>query len=1125
MKNKIKIGITLIAILISSIAMGQRTITGSIKDANGEPLPGATVIIKDTNKGASSDIDGNYKIRISDDNTVLIYSYLGHVSQEVVVGARSKLDIIMMSDSEELGEVLISTGYRTISKAQSTGAYATVDSKKLDKIVSSSILDKLDGQLPGVSIQDGKIVIRGQNTFNTKNPEITNSNTITSNPLGVKLADGSQINYRNNPSRPLIIIDGFPFEGNIDDLDQNDIENVSTLKDAASASIWGSKAANGVIVITRKKATKEEGRLSFRFDTFLSISDEINIDDYNFIPAYKAFDFEQIVLDSLGERTLLSNKIKSTSALENIYYRRDVLNELTWPQADELIQKLRMQSNYAEGQDAFLRQAITKNYNFQLSHSSGKLSNIVLMNYTDNETSYVGNKNNKINVGLRSQYKFTDWLDLGFNYNAILSNETSNSMARYFVGGRLRPYEHFADASGNYLAMGDVGGNLGVSYKVRREYEAKGYQPWHWNPIEEQRNNDIGSSGKSHTMQFSADLKLPYGFSYSGKLQYRYRDTDKVLSYNRNSYEARHMINTFTNYEGEVAGIPILKYNVPIGGGIRQNSLSKYTSTNFRNMLNYNHTKDKHSISASVGTDLLVSDTQYDTNTILGYNKFSGNHGTRAINLRDLTIDAATESLPYTYDGAVNRLSPYINSTGFTKNRDFSIFGFGGYTYDNKYHLSGSGRIEKSNLTGSDKSNYLWSVGGAWTVSNESFYSGISETVNYLKLRGSYGYTGNVDRSALPFLRGKRGLNIGSGIEYLDITEPSNPDLKMERTRNINVGVDASLFDSRITLSADYYTDFSTNLIVAQRVDPTFRGWTSAKENNGSISNKGLDLRVDARIIERENFQWSSTLNLGFNKGKVVDYQVDKTASYYKQLLEGKLQAPGYAYNSIFTFKSGGLDANGNPTIYLGGEKVSTELLDENGSIVEGWDKIDLNDLQNHGSAIPTTYGGLFNTLSYKQFDLSFNINYSLGGYMYMPKANLEYKSTTIHTKEVLQAWQQSGDELQTAVPRMVSTEASTDPYYSTVSGNNFKALNNHNEWYQYSDQHIEKSDVIRLRYITLGYNFDNAFVKQIGMESLRINLQVENIAYWASNSRNLDPSYMNRPNPKTITLGIYTQF
>ncbi len=1119
----------------------QKTLKGVVIDNNNIGIPGASVRIKGTSQGAIADTNGGFSV-FAEKGQNLVISSIGYKTVEVAVNetvmrSGNLKPITLEILTNELQDVVV-TGFYELPIERSTGSFSTAREKELQKILSPNLLDKLDGQLAGLDIRDGKIFIRGQNTFNTGEINYDDLDNGTPSPTGVLLADGSEFSYRTDPSQPLIVLDGFPYQGDINDINPNDIESINVLKDASSASVWGTKASNGVIVLTRKKAAKKGTHISF--SGYTTLTDQPNFDDYNYVQPYQAFEMERFVLDSLGGKGL-ANEYYGTTSLLDIYYRRDITGELSYPEAERLMQQLKRQSHYTMAQDAFLRKQLTQNYSIELAYNAGKLSNIITADFNNKKSSFIGNNSDRLNVSLRGKYNVADWFNIGFGYTNQFLGREDNSMAHLFTSGRLRPYETLYDADGNYKPMSFLRGRTflnssgfkaegiqaqSASLRTRSEYETQGYLPWMWNALQEQNNNDITTTGRRDIMQLNASFSLPLGITLSSQLQYQPGRSEKKLYYNERSYLARNLVNSYTTVTN-TSGVPAYEYAIPLGKGYHQTAKTSTRGLNFRNTLTYEKLFNQiHDVSIIAGTDFSQVDTDYKTRTLYGYDPISGMHGNSLINFRDLILDYLTESAQYTFNNTVRRLSGFANHDGFNKQRDFGLFTVLGYGYDQKINITASGRIDRSNLTiNSAGTNFNWSVGAGWTLTNEEFFQSFRDKINFLRLRSSFGFTGNVDRSAVDFLFGIPNFSPTWNQDYLAVPEGSNPRLKMERTRNINIGVDLHTANSRGRLILDVYNNRSKDLIVNQRTDPTFKGFTSGKLNNGEIKNTGIDLKLDYDIIQKQDFVWNSVLNFGHNNSEVKKYSIDDTPLFYRLLLNGVAKLPGFPVNSIFSYDFAGIDAQGNPMIYVGGKQISTNVTNDAGNTgVYGEHLLNVDDLVFGGTLVPKSYGGWFNTLQYKGVQLSFNLNYELGHKMRLPAIDYVFDKyiNNLPRKNVYTAFGQKDYVPGSNVPRLIPANYRNDKIYTTPFEHR-----NHLQWSEYSSLNVISADNMRLRYINASYQLPKEWIDKagIGLSNLTLSLQADNLVVWNNNTYNIDPQFPYQPNPRSFTVSLRGNF
>ena len=1042
-----------------------RTLTGTIVDNEGEPLPGASVWIKGTTRGTTADINGNFTIPLNANDKLVIVSFLGMQSKEVSVQNQRNIKVELLSDSELLDEVIV-TGYQTISKERATGAFTVVSPKLLKDRLQPNILSRLEGQVAGLVQQKDALSIRGRVTLRG----------------GV---GGFQ---------PLYVVDGMPFQGDLGTINPAIIENITVLKDAAAASIYGAKAANGVIVITTKEGSRD-GKTKVTYDGSVRFLPTPDFNYLNLMSSEELVDLQQFGFKYIRNKyENLNHRYSLNPVQELLYKHRSQL--ITDAELKAGLDTYRNLDNRDQIKDFYLRTGVMHQHNLSISAGSASNRYIASVNYIGNQGNAKYSNSDRLGLTLRNTSKFFDWLtaDLGV-YGNFNKSQGDNGMGNYYTFYTSYPsYYMLRDNDGAPL---DILGRKSLTELER--LRSIGLKDETYSPIRNRQEETFSNNQNYYRVQLGLNFKIMEGLNLDVKYQtenssYKQRDL-----YSKNSYFVRKMINDAAQYDKDKKELTL---NVPEGGQLRETRGDTHSYT-FRTQLNFFKETGKHYITALAGAERQAIKSSSTNSYYMGYDDNS--LGYKPINPLILAPLSGTESV----GGSFNWNFTGENYLRANEDRFVSFYGNASYTYDRKYNFTGSIRVDQSNLFGTDpKYQYrpLWSLGTSWYMGEEEF---LKETdwINMLNLRVTYGIGGNVPKDAGPFLT-LYAPQYNSWINDFGaaINNPPNPSLRWEKTATTNIGVDFSLLSNTLGGSIDYYNKYTTDLLSNKDADPTL-GWDKLMLNYGSMYNRGVDVSLNANI--RDNgWQWSPSVTFSYNKNKLI--KTDDTERTVFRYSNGNASAEGYPMGAVFSYRFAGLsEKNGSPLYY-----------DKEGEKKEYIGSID--DLVYSGTRIPVYSASFNNRISYKNASLSFMFVY-YGGHV-MRGETSQYLSNapgSNQNRELLNVWREPGDEKK---PNVVP--AFTGAYvYSSREGHQWPA----------ADIHVVKADYVKLRDLSLSYNFDKKWIHNLRMESLMLTLQIQNLWTWKANKKGFDPEAMSTvmygwgtrtlPSPTTYTIGASVSF
>ncbi|GAB4045970.1 TonB-dependent receptor [Spirosoma litoris] len=946
------------------LAQGQR-ITGRVTSAqDGQTLPGVNIVVKGTTNGVSTDANGNYSIVVPTGNATLVLTSIGLNTQEVAVGNRSVVNVVMQEALNELSQVVV-TGYNTTQRKDITGSITSISPEKFKDIPVMSFDQALQGQAAGV--------------------QVTQSSGTPGGGISVRVRGNTSISASN---RPLYIVDGVQVQngslttgygGQNDNalalLNPNDIESIQVLKDASAKAIYGSRAANGVVLITTKRG-KANQKTTITADV-------------------------QRGLTEIVKRPSLLN---STQLLE--LQREAVINAGQDPDKLGLIKGVTdgVNTNWL---DMILRKGVYQQYQVSAQGGNERTRFYVSGNYRDEEGVLLNNRFTRLSGTMTLDHNATAKLSFGTNITvsrALNKRVLGDNALNGVYSGATRSLPYYSPYNEQGLLYGPTDANY------------PGFP--NFNPVAEAvlpRQNVLTTKmlgGAYVQYEFLPNLRFrsKASIDYNSVIEDIYDPTGTAVG----------------GYDTSVGQQGYGEYNTSLA--------ATFTSTN---TLTYNTLiNEKHRISALGGVEII-----------------------KRTNRSGSTIGKYFPSNDFTYitsAGVVNAGSSALVYSGL-----FSGFGEVKYDYKEKYLVTATGRYDGSSRFGPNRQFGFFPSGSvAWRISEEEFLSNTS-FLNDLKLRASYGFTGNEQIGNFLFL-GTWAATTYSGSSGLGPSTLANPNLQWERTREANLGIDASFFNGRLSTTIDVYDNLTDKLLFNQPI-PLTSGFGAVQGNIGKISNRGIELTINTVNINSNGLRWSTDLNLSRNENKVLELATTEPiyAGYQASgATATNVVLPGQPLGTFWGLKFLGVDPATGNAIYD----------DKNGD-----GRITPDDAQVIGNAQPKLFGGFTNRLSYKGFDLSIFFQFSYGNHvMNLTKqtsvntgASLNFNQST----DALKRWQKEGDI--TSVPRYI--------YENTY--NNYL-----------SSRFVEDGSYVRLKNITLGYNVPKKWVSKVKLSGIRVFASASNI-------------------------------
>ena len=1052
-------------------------VKGKVTDEKGIPLVGAAISDNGSGNGVQTDFNGDYQIITVGSETTLAFAYLGYVRQEIKVAGRAVINVVLKEETLELGEIVLTTGYQNISAEKSTGSFSNLKAKDFQEQRLGSLNSILEGRIVGY--QNGKI--RGNTSM-------------------------------NGLTTPLYVIDGFPIEStkfnqyysleeNLPNLNLEDIETITVLKDAAASSIYGARAANGVVVITTKKA--KAGRTNISFSSNLTVTPYRNYtgnltDSGDIIDLEKGWAagnpnlqganastyakslLQNAVFTSQGMQTLLNGYAGNISQTE-MNNRLNGLGAQGYKYYDDVARYAKRDQYFIQHNVSLGKATESNSFNASLTYKGNKFED----RYSDNES---------VGINLKNSTEITSWLTLDLGTYTNYSKSNTQAYNPFDPKFKYQMYNQLVNDDGSNFTS-----TAASRYNTNTLTSMQTYGLYNMDitPMDEfGRNIDEGKNFLNRTFA-KFNVRFNKAFTYNVMFQYEYAADRSSLTREKESYDVRATVNSLATIANNKA-----VFNLPYGDILKEtNQFSN--AYNFRQQLNFDKTiNNVHDFTAIAGMEIRHTKVEYTDNTRYGWDE---------------------QTLSFTPVNQVDLLKVYgpifggyMSQNDFAADRELvnryvSFYGTGGYTYDRRYSVTGSLRWDRSNLWGTDnkyQNKPTWSTGAAWNIDKESFFH--VNWINVLKLRGSYGIGGNVAKDSAPYLTAYYNPNNNVGGLQGGINSRPNPELSWEKTTTTNIGLDFSFFNNRLSGTFDVYNKKGQDLLANSNGVPTEGfGFSTYKINNGEMTNKGIETTLRGTIVKTASFSWDASVLYAYNKNK-VDYVKVEAPVYYLQLdYPSAYPRVGNDFNTIYGYEWAGLNEKGLPQVYnAAGEKVK-------------YNPSDLNAVKDYGSTVPTHSGSFHTSVNYKNFSLSALFIYELGHKIrntFLPMLNNNYSGalgdyvtdiTTVN-KNIVNRWQQPGDEAFTNIPRAVYEY---DPDFTSDS----------RDIYRYANINILDASNIRLSNVSLAYQMPRDIIKRIQLQDVRFNLNAENV-FTVAKSR--DAKYLlNGFQSPSLVFGVNINF
>ncbi len=1019
----------------------QRTITGTVVGDDGEGIPGVNVVVKGTTTGVITDFNGDYSLNVPSDDATLVFSSVGYVTVEELIGDRSRIDIGLAQDVTALEEVVV-IGYGTSQKKDLTGAIVNVQAEQMEKYKPTSVSEILRSAVPGLQVG------YATNARNVPDFEVRAD-------ASIKADLDDDVDEEREANRPLIVLDGVIFRGDLAEINPNTIASVDVLKDASSAAIYGSQATNGVIIFTTKKGQLGKPQINFstrvglvtgarRQRTYQTQEEALNwLTDMNEAITSTATDpvsrFDDFfALDpSLQDDWLALNNLPAGTNDATVINRARIDNFGFWQQEIE---------NFENGitydwQDFLFHTGLRQDYDVSVSGRTERVSYYYSAGYSHRESVQIGETFETITSRLNLDVNLAEFLNIGVNAQFTFQDEGQEAIGN--GGYRTKsiwdqPWQNGLPRTPQNLTDQAAGSNQSNPYQ----------DPW-W-------NSRLHTRFMVNPTMF-AKFTLPFGFSIRQDFTPRF-DTRKRFDFdqNGNPQRANDRVERRHNEAFEWQSNTILNWDMAFGD-------HRFSVTGL-----YNTEKNQNWYTQAINE-------QFQPTAALGYN------------------------------GIGFGLVPQVDSDDETNTR-IGIMGRVNYNFSNRYNFTASIRRDGYSRFGADN---LWAnfpaLAAGWTITNEDFFP-TTNTLNYLKVRASWGINGNSRGleayNAYARLGSGLWLNYAGGYNptpYTSLNRFALPGLSWERTASFNLGIDFGLFSDRLSGTLDIYRSETTDLILDQKL-PEVTGFSSAKNNVGNLKNSGFDLGLNSRNITGNNLLWTTTFN--------VTYAINEISSLGNEPSEqpdGTFRENDDIQNGWFIGQNKDViwDLESNGVYQIGEEAEATQydafvgdfkFIDQNND-----GEIDVNDRVFQGLSQNPWYITLRNDVEFMGFDL---------GVVFLSK--LGWNGTTG------EPFNESQSYIKNRNWYVIPYWTPTNPINDGARINSVRPLD---------ADIIVPRDYVRLQNLSFGYSLPQSMLETIGFSRVRLAVNIENVAVFTKWPDYLGDPESQREMPRTYSFSLDFSF
>ena len=1046
-------------------------IIGVVTDKSKLPLPGVTVTVKGTTLGTATDMDGRYQLMVPQiESIALLFSFVGMETQEVKYVGKDTINVVMKESAELLDEVVVYTGYQKIDKRHLSSAVTSIRMDEIKTPGVSTVDQLLQGRVPGMIFMQNsgqvgaapKLRIRGTSTvLGNQEPLWVVDGIIQTDPVNVDPARLNDLDFVN-------------LLGNaISGLNPDDIEQIDVLKDASATALYGTRAGNGVIVITTRKGKQGPPRISYSVTGTLSRRPRYSDKAVNMMNSKERIDVSREMIERKMHYTNVTNWIGYEAAYLDFSNGRIGFDEYK-----RLVD--RYETINTDWFDIICKDAFSHSHTLSLSGGSENIKYYASIGYNDDASTLRGEGTKRYTTSLNVSADYNKWY--------VQFALSGSSMERHYNPSSLNLMS-YAYTTSRAIPLRNEDGSLYYYERGNTQSYLNGF-----NVVNEMNNSDDNMITNSLNVRANLVYKILSSLRLDATFSYGTSNSNQEIWYGENSYYIQSLRGDRTE-RNDLA---------PMGGELQKSDVRNKSYT-ARVQVNFDKNLDKdyrHMLSVSGGAE--VSSTSYNSFNIIrrGYLKDRGK---------------TFADIPTTNTGFYEWLRQYGTGTiTESESNKVGLYATVGYIYDNRYVVNLSVRSDATNNFGS-RSNFLptWGASARWEIKEDLFKD--VEQIDVLALKASVGYQGNMLESESPNLIIEHGIfNNVYEDNTATVKNFPNPNLKYEKKLSTNYSLDFSFWNRLVNGSVSYFYNKTKNAFLNKTVSK-INGVSQYVVNRGNISNTGFELVLNFTPInnlngsaEKRGFTWRFDPQFGQVVNKLIKRAINNRNNVfqdeitYNDLLNGSLEIANKPLGTFYSYKFQGLEPeNGKPLFY----NTNQEEFEEKYNSMESKEDVYFMVLEESGTRIPVLQGGVSNYFGYRNFSLSFNFTYSFGNKIRLLKMCSEYATQTPSPyanmrREFVNRWRRPGDENKTNIPALVVNDGSImvstqeTPWWLYKS---YSFASDRYQMYDNSDIRVVNGRYLRLQSLQFQYRLEDSFCKKLRISSAYVTLSGTNLFTWCA--------------------------
>lgn len=1078
--------------LVLEIQERQIDVTGVVTDSVGKPISGASVTIVGTRTGTATDASGQFTLPNVPESARLSFKSIGY--SDLQMRPSVNMRVVLSMQIGNINEVIVNTGYQKISQERATGATTTITSGALDSRFTPNIMSNLEGRVAGLVNYGDQMTIRGTGTLFAE-------------------------------SRPLLVVDGLPVEMSYEDLNPYDVESITILKDAAAAAIYGARASNGVIIIATKRAT-ELNKIEFEVSSNLMAWQKRNVDyaDNWYMTPSQQVDLEDgywrwhynDAPTAANNLTATGNAIAGTGNhsmnINPIQYAHYQLKTGAIQQAElnNRLAQYRTQNFAKDYADNILKNRMLQMHNLAVRSRTNNFQSNLILNYKGDNTGTIHDRDDQLNVFYKGTYDMAKWLSVNFSVNNILHRSTErrrNDVENTLDPFALPAYYSLFNPDGSQANISPGWTHYYNPYATWVEDSPASLRPMHYHILDELKLNKHKTERQNTRYHGELLFRIIEGLSVNTQYVYEVNRQSVANNSEEDSYVMRLMRNVYTaqNPNGTY------RYLLPPNGGKLATENRQGDHWTARAQVNFNRViADVHAVDFLAGIEFRETNTKGVRNLYLGWDDQLQTQATTTVNYNELwLINNTSNTSPFapSYPARQFIFTPLIqnaiNNIPEIRHRNSSGYANITYTYDRRYNLFASIRKDYADVFGlatAFRGSPFGSVGLSWNLHHEGFMNRFRE-LNTLKLRTSYGYTGNIYQGATSFMTATTGqTNTNTGLPRATIESPGNPELSWERTGTINIGTEFTAFNHRLRGVLDWYNKKSEKVFSNQTLEST-TGFSSLPMNMANLKNNGIELTLAydwLRPQNRDQLSWTTSSTASWNKNEVTKVEIQANSAFQVVNIGYKEGSP---VRSLFSYRFAGLTEEGVQSWYAEDGRIIPTVTIQ--SAAPG-------SVYFTGQADPKYTFAMENRLAWRGVSLNLMMVYYGGHHMRANPVQINISPGAAPVRSwYLDAWTPTNTD--TNIPGI---------WQYNVANSTQPAVQNN------TDIFVHAADFFKIRNLVLGYDLPRQTISRVGLNGLSFRFQIDNLpALYKSNDIGVDPETLGLRLPTNYVFGLNFRF